>query len=390
MAARRTEKQSMNENQHDDWNPRDESILKDQCQAYDEMRERCPVARSRFLGWSLFRHDDITAVLADPGAFSNVSQFLSIPNGMDPPEHGKYYEVLATFFNDEHMAQFEPRAREIAAALLEPIQAGSEMEFIDDFATPYALKTLCAFLGWPEKQWECLAGWVHGNQQAALNEDSVAGKNLAELFAEHVRANLHSHRTSHNDEDDATEALMRAEANGEKFSNEQIVSILRNWAAGHGTVVAGLGILVLHLAEDQELQDWLRNNPSLIPSAIEEILRMDGPLVANRRTTTREVEIQGKTIPKGEHLTLMWIAANRDPRRFENQDVINLERNTDVGLVWGQGIHLCLGAPLARLEMRVALEALLARTNHVRLSDKAPRRAVYPSNGLAVLPLQLS
>ncbi|WP_290649888.1 cytochrome P450 [Aquisalimonas sp.] len=380
----------MNEDQHDEWDPRDASILKDQRTAYDEMRERCPVARSTFLGWSLFCHDDINAVLADPETFSNASQFLSIPNGMDPPDHGPYYDVLAAFFDDEHMAQFEPRAREIAATLLEPMHGVIEMEFIDEFATPYALRALCAFLGWPEQQWTCLAGWVHGNQQAALTEDSVAGKALADVFAEHVRTNLHKHRASQNDEEDATDALMSAEANGEKFSDEQIVSMLRNWAAGHGTVAAGLGILVLHLAQDCELQDRLRNNPSLIPSAIEEILRIDDPLVANRRTTTREVEIQGRTIPEGEHLTLMWIAANRDPRRFEDADVVKIDRSTDDGLVWGQGIHLCLGAPLARLEMRVALEALLARTRRVRLAEEAPRRAVYPSNGLAALPLRLS
>jgi cytochrome P450 len=379
---------TINEVQPDDWNPRDAAVLEDQRRAYDEMRDRCPVAHSRFLGWSLFRHQDITAVLADPGTFSNVSRFLSIPNGMDPPEHGTYYDVLAAFFNDERMAQFEPRVREIAANLLEPTHAGGELEFIDDFAMPFALKTLCAFLGWPEKQWECLAGWVHGNQQAALTEDFAAGKALAELFAEHVRANLQGHRASRSDAD-ATTALLRTEANGEKFSDAQIVSILRNWAAGHGTVAAGLGILVLHLAREPDLQDRLRNSPSLIPAAIEEILRLDGPLVANRRTTTCEAEIRGRTIPKGEHLTLMWIAANRDPLVFEEPDVARIERSTDAGLVWGQGIHLCLGAPLARLEMRVALEALLARTNRVRLSGEAPRRAVYPSNGLAVLPLRL-
>lgn len=380
----------MNDNQHDDWDPRDTAILNDQGRAYDEMRERCPVAHSRFLGWSLFRHEDISAVLADPATFSNVSQFLSIPNGMDPPDHAAYYEVLAAFFNDERMAQFEPRVRGIAAKLLEQMHGSSEIEFIDDFATPFALKTLCAFLGWPEQQAECLAGWVHGNQQAALTEDSAAGKALAELFAEYVRSNLNAHRESRQDEGDATHLLLTSEANGETFSDEQIVSMLRNWAAGHGTVAAGLGILALHLARDPDLQLRLRNDPSLIPAVIEEILRLDGPLVANRRTTTREVDIGGRTIPKGEHLTLMWIAANRDPRAFENSDVLNVDRSTDAGLVWGRGIHLCLGAPLARLEMRVALEVLLSTTADIRLGDDAPRRAAYPSNGLAVLPLQLS
>lgn len=118
-------------------------------------------------------------------------------------------------------------------------------------------------------------------------------------------------------------------------------------------------------------------------------MRVDGPLVANRRTTTREVEIQGRTIPRGENLTLIWIAANRDPRIFNDPEDINLERRTDAGLVWGQGIHVCLGAPLARIEMRVVLEEVLSRTKCIELVGPAPRRAIYPSNGLETLHLRL-
>ncbi|MDO9596386.1 MAG: cytochrome P450 [Azoarcus sp.] len=379
----------MNEDQHDDWNPRDPSTLKDQRRAYDEMRERCPVAHSAFLGWSLFRHADVTAALADTQAFSNVARFPVIPNSMDPPIHGPYYEVLAQFFDQKYMATLEPRVREIAANLLRPLLDLGEADFIEAFATPFALKTLCAFLGWPDQQWKCLAGWVHGNQDAAFNEDPVAGKALAELFAEHVRANLDSHRASPGHAGDATDGLLRTEVDRKTFSNDEIISILRNWAAGHGTVAAGLGILALHLALNPELQDRLRHEPSLIPAAIEEILRADDPLVANRRTTTRELEIQGRTIPEGDIVTLMWIAANRDPRMFVDPDVVDIERNTEPSLVWGQGIHLCLGAPLARLEMRVALEELLAATTCIELADAAPRRAVYPGDGLAALTLRI-
>jgi len=340
------------------------------------------------MGWSLFRHADIATVLASPEIYSNVSRFLAIPNGMDPPVHGQYREALTAYFDQEQMATLEPRAREIAANLLGPMLAGGEVEFIDVFAMPFALKTLCAFLGWPEQQWECLGGWTHGSQQAAFSRDQAAGKALASLFSEHVRANLDKHRASPDDVADATDALLRTHVEGEQFNDDQIVSILRNWTAGHGTVAAGLGILVLHLAQEHELQDRLRSHPSLIPAAIEEILRVDDPLVANRRTTTRGVEIQGRAIPMGENLTLMWIAANRDPRAFDDPNAVKIERSTGAGLVWGQGIHLCLGAPLARLEMRVALEELLSRTKRFEFAGDALRRAVYPSNGLAALLLR--
>ena len=176
----------MNEEQHDDWNPLGESTLEDQRRAYDEMRERCPVAHSEFMGWSLFRHEDVAAVLANSESYSNVSRFLAIPNGMDPPIHGKYRQALAPNFDQEQMTKVEPRVREIAATLLGSISPGSEVEFIDSFATPFALKSLCAMLGWPERLWECLGGWVHGSQQAAFSKDSAAGKALASLFSEHV------------------------------------------------------------------------------------------------------------------------------------------------------------------------------------------------------------
>lgn len=380
----------MTEKQYDDWNPQEASIQKNQRQAYDKMREHCPVAYSKFMGWSLFRHEDIRAVLADPKTFSNASQFLAIPNGMDPPVHGRYHDAFAAFFDEEQMTRFEPSVRNISKRLLEPLISGEKIELIENFVTPFAFKTLCALLGWPDRQWQCLAGWVHGNQQVAFSKDAAAGKALADLFSKHVRANLDLHRSSPDIADDATAALLNMAIDGEKLTDEQIVSILRNWAAGHGTVSAALGILILHLARDPELQNQLRNDPSLIPPAIEEILRVDGPLVANRRATTREVEIQGRTIPKGENLTLIWIAANRDPRIFDDPEVINLERRTDAGLVWGQGIHICLGAPLARIEMRVALEEVLARTKCIELVDPAPPRDSYPSNGLETLHLRLT
>lgn len=380
----------MNDKPQDDWNPRDPAILEDQRQAYDEMRQKCPVAHSEFMGWSLFRHEDVSAVLADTDTYSNASQFLAIPNGMDPPKHGRYRVALNPLFDEKQMATLEPRVREIAAELLKPLQSGTTVEFVEDFAQPFSLRSLCAMLGWPERLWECLEGWTHDSQNLAFTCEFGVGKALARLFAEHVKANLDSHRAGSGDTADATNALLKLEIDGVPLDDEAIVSVLRNWTAGHGTVVGGLSILALHLASDPQLQSRLRSTPTLIPAAIEEILRADGPLVANPRTTTREVKIQGRTIPKGERLMLMWIAANRDPQAFNQPDAIQIERNTDTSLVWGQGIHSCQGAALARLEMRVALEEMLARTSCLALTDEAPQRAIYPGNGLARLPLQIS
>jgi cytochrome P450 len=373
----------------DDWDPRDASVLKDQRAAYGQMRERCPVAHSEFMGWSIFRHEDIKAILVDPATYSSASRHVAVPNGMDPPEHTRHRDALAPQFDDEQMRRLEPRCREIARELLGGMLVAGEADVVDAFAEPLTLRTLCAFLGWPEEQWDFLGGWTHGNQQAAFTRDPSAGRALAKLLNEHVRGNLEAHRRAPGGVTDVTHALLMTDVDGERYDDDAIVSILRNWIAGEGTVAGGLSLLVLYLANDPDLQDRLRADPSLLPAAIEEILRVDDPLVANRRTTTKDVEIGGRTIPAGENLTLMWIAANRDPRAFDDPDQVRLDRDMHSSMVWGHGIHLCLGAPLARLQMRVALEELLARTSRFEVAGGV-RRSVYPSDGLAEFSLRLA
>ena len=375
----------MDEVTSDDWNPRDELVLQNQRLAYDKMREKCPVMHSDFMDWSIFRHQDITTVLSDPETFSNQSQFLAIPNGMDPPIHEQYRKALAPNFSKKQMTSLEPQARAIARDLIDSVRFDKKNELMRSFVTPFAFKTLCAFLGWPEQQWEFFSSWAEDNQQAAFNRDQTAGKALATLFSERVKANLDKHRASLESENSATNTLLKTEVDGTKLDDEQIVSILRNWTAGHGTVAAGLSILLFHLAQDFNLQDKLRNDHKLIPQSIEEMLRVDGPLVANRRVTRREVKIAERTIPQGESLSLMWIAANRDPRVFDEPNTIKLERDTKQSLVWGQGIHLCLGAPLARLEMSVVLEELLSQKKYFALAGENQQRANYPSNGFSAL-----
>ncbi|MEO8288290.1 MAG: cytochrome P450 [Chloroflexota bacterium] len=393
-----------------DWDPRDISILGDQRRVYDEMRERCPVAYSHFLDWSLFRHEDIVKVLADPGTYSSASKRLAVPNGMDPPEHTLYSRVLAPYFLPERMNALEGGCRRIAVDLLQAMLARGEPEvdFIPEFAQPFPIKTLCMFLGWPLETWENLRGWTHGNQEVAFSQNKEAGAALAREFTGYVMDALRvrreaSERTSNGagttdtkdsestvDTRDVTSSIMSTTVDGVALSDEEIVSTLRNWTAGQGTVAASIGILVYYLAGHADIQQNLREEPALLPVAIDEILRADGPLVANRRTTTRGVEIEGRKIAAGESISLNWISANRDGRTFDDPDVVHLDRDSADNLLFGAGIHYCLGAPLARLEMRVAMEELLARTTTIELgAADLPRRHIYPSNGFGELPVRL-
>lgn len=401
----------MTVSEHADWEPRSEEVLQDQRAAYDEMRQRCPVAHSDFLGWSLFRHEDVTDVLADPATFSSASRHLAIPNGMDPPDHQAYRDALAPHFEPDVMDRFEPVFRDIAKSVISALPGQGMVDASIHFSEPYALQVLCAYLGWPPENWEQLRGWTHGNQQVAFSQDRATGKQLAETMTGWVKDAIDARRQRDSDAlqhvsafvqsvidtrkehtgDDLTSRIMQTDVAGTRFSDEQIVSILRNWVAGHGTVAAGLEIVIQHIAQDQELQRQLRADTSLIPQAIDEILRVDGPLVANRRTATRDTEIGGRQIAAGERLTLMWIAANRDPDVIENPDDIRFDRDPEQNLAFGAGIHVCLGAPLARLELRVAVEELLATTSRIDLAgDGQSRREIYPGNGYSSLLVQIS
>ncbi len=377
---------------HEDWDPRTEAVLKDQRAAYDEMRERCPVAYSGFLHWSLFRHEDITRVLHDPETFSNaVSSHLSVPNGMDPPEHTEYRRIIEPYFQPDQMNAFEPACRQIAAELVGTVVERREVDVIAELAQPFSARIQCAFLGWPPHMLEALSLWVRKNQEATLAQDREAMVKIAREFEGYIERLLEERRDAGTDEpDDITTSLLHQRISGRPLRDEEIVSILRNWTVGEvGSITASVGILVHYLAEHPELQRELRNQPALLPAAIDEILRIHGPLVANRRVTTRPVEINRRTIDAGERISLIWVSANRDGRVFEDPDTFRLDRDPSKNLLYGAGIHVCPGAPLARLEMRVVLEEILGRTNHIeRVPHQPPENAVYPAGGFATLPVR--
>lgn len=374
-----------------DWNPTSPEIQRDQRAAYDEMRRRCPVAYSEFMGWSLFRHEDVMRVLLDHEAFSSaVSQHLSVPSGMDQPEHTAYRRIIEPYFSAIRMEAFEPNCREIATRLVRGVSADQEVEFMTDVALPFAVQVQCAFLGWPTALQEPLVRWTRKNHEATLAQDRKAMSAIALEFEGIIDDLLETRlQAGAGPESDLTAALMHEKVWGRPLSNEEVASILRNWTVGEiGTISSAVGILAHYLAEHTELQKQLRAEPELLPSAIEEILRIHGPLVANRRVTTRPVEIGGRKINAGERITLMWIAANRDERVFEAPNSFRLDRDPQKNLLWGAGIHACPGAPLARLEMRVFLEELMAGTSGIATApEKAPTLAVYPASGFAVLPL---
>jgi cytochrome P450 len=382
---------TMNETSQD-WDPKSSAIQRDQRAAYDAMRDRCPVARSELLGWSLFRHEDVVRALNDPATFSNaVSRHPAVPNGMDPPEHTVFRRLIEPYFAADRVQAFEPRCRQIAAALVQPLLGREEVEFVGEFTGWFAVRSQCAFLGWPDELHEPIHQWTQKNHQARLGEDAAATRRVAEEFEGYVMQLLRQRRRAGASGDDATSRLLREHVGTRPLRDDEIVSILRNWTVGEvGTISASVAILTHYLSVHADLQERLRARPSLLPAAIEEILRIHGPLVANRRVTTRAVVIGGRRIGAGERISLNWISANRDPAVFGDPDLFRPDWDRAANLLWGQGIHVCPGAPLARMELRVAMQELLERTTRVDpIAQRPPALAHYPAGGFEALALRI-
>lgn len=381
------------ENKSADWDPRSEAVLKDQLATYDDMRRRCPVATSRYGYTSLFRHADVMHVLMDHETYSNaVSRFPSVPNGMDPPEHTAYRRLIEPYFEPQQMEAFAPVCREVAVRLVQALPEQADVELMADFAQIFALQIQCAWLGWPVELHEPLRLWTLKNQAATLARDEAAMSAVALEFDGYIKDLLTARRNAGSAApDDVTTRLLRDQALGRPLTDDEIVSILRNWTVGElGTIAASIGIVVHYLAGHAALQQQLREQPPLLPAAIDEILRIHAPLVMNRRVTTRQVSLGGRTLAAGTRLALIWASANRDEAVFGDPDAFRLDRDPQLNLLYGAGIHVCPGAPLARLELRIVMEELLERTSRIALlADQQPVKAFFPASGFSSLPLHI-
>lgn len=280
--------------------------------------------------------------------------------------------------------------RRIAVDLVRELPSAGEVELMGQFAEDFALQIQCAFMGWPVALHAPLRRWTHRNRAATLAADRAAMAAVALEFDGYIRAQLDARRAAGDQApDDVTRRLLGETLQGRTLSDAEIVSIVRNWTVGElSTISSCVGILTQYLAEQAELQQRLRQQPELLPAAIDEILRIHAPLIANRRIATRDVEIGGCQLKAGDRVTLIWASANRDETVFGDADEFRLDREPADNLLYGAGIHVCPGAPLARLELKIVMEALLSQTERIgTLAGKTPVRASYPASGYASLPL---
>ena len=373
------------------------------------LRESRPVAPVRMPGygraWIVTRYADVRTVLTDPrlakdvhrwpgGGRSRPSEATGVYAHMlhaDPPDHTRLRRLVQKAFTPRRAAM-RPRAEEIAAGLLDEMAAarGDVVDLLGAYARPLPIAVLCYLLGIPVVDRAWIAVTVAAYDERA--EHQRVERELAAYFTELIAAKRAEPG------DDLVSALVLARDNDGAADgltgNELLSTVYLLVMAGFDTTVNLIASGTLALLTHPEEMARLRQDPSLLPAAVEELLRFTNPVNhANDRFTTEDVPVGDVVIPAGEWVFPAISSANRDPAQFPGPDRLDLGRDTSGHVAFGHGVHYCLGAPLARMEAEVALGALLARFPRVSLAVP-PRglrwRPVSLMNGLESLPVRLA
>ncbi len=386
-----------------EFNPYAYEIHEDPYPVYRRLREEAPLYRNDELDfWALSRHDDVLAAFRDPVRFSSARGVtvdpLPFPEqaaatmsflAMDPPLHTRMRSLVSRGFTPRRVAELEPRIREISVQYLDGLTGAGRCDFIADFAGKLPMDVISEMLGVPEADRATLRTWadlvVHREEgvaeipQAALESSAKLLQYFAGLLADRrVVAR-----------DDLTSALCEAEIDGDRLSDREIIGFLFLMIiAGNETTTKLLGNALYWLWKNPGQRDRVRADPSLIPRWVEETLRYDNSTQGIARTLTADVALHGGTMKPGDRVLLLIGSANRDERVFEDPDRFDLLRNTSSMISFGQGTHFCLGASLARLEGRVALEEVWKRMPDYEVDEGGIER-VHSSNvrGFAALPI---
>ncbi|ABL81381.1 MULTISPECIES: cytochrome P450 [unclassified Nocardioides] len=366
----------------------------DQRAVYDALRARCPVAHEDG-AWVVLRHAEVVAAATDPARFSSdVTGRRAIPNSLDGAEHAAYRAVVDRYLTSERVARQEPGCRRHAVAIVDALPRDVTVKTIGGIGVPYAVRSQSSWLGWPAELEAELVAWLQDNHAATRSGDRARTMEVAERFDHLIRTLLDERRDG--PVVDVTGELLRETVDGRPLTDEEVVSILRNWTAGDlGSLATSVGVIVHFLAANPAPQRDVRalveaGDRAGVEAAVEEILRIDDPFIANRRRATRTVELGGETIPEDDRLLLNWTAANRDPLVFGDPDEYDPVGHAAANLVFGIGPHVCPGRELTLMELRVVVEELLARTTWLEPAlDRPAVRETPPVGGWARVPVVL-
>jgi cytochrome P450 len=360
--------------------------------------------------WHVLGHPEVVAVLSDPAVFSSDLSALRPDQddlalfqrgnfvNMDPPQHRKLRTLVSQAFTPRVVADLEPRIAELTHELLD--HAGERFDLIDALAYPLPVIVIAELLGVPVSDRGLFRTWA----DALFSQEVDPDKSLRDVSEQAVSAvapvmhemnayfldYIRSRRAGPGS--DLTSTLTQAEVDGERLADEEIVGFVGLLLlAGHITTTATLGNSVVTFQANPDAAAEVRSAPELLPAAIEEVLRVRTPFPRLARITSAETEVAGVRIPAGQ-VVLPWVAAaNRDERVFAEPHRFDIHRRPNPHLAFGHGIHFCLGAPLARLEARVALRLMLERYRDVEVAGDEQVEYRNPWTMVAVtrLPLEV-
>jgi cytochrome P450 len=346
---------------------------------YARMRRESPaLVDPTWGGMSVFRYDDVQRVFSDWEAFSSERTGGGVQSPLnasiissDPPRHRQLRNLVTQAFTPRAVAQLAPRITEIIAELLDEVAGAGRMDFIEQFAYPLPVIVIAEMLGIPPADRAQFRLW----SDAIVSQSSEPGKpNFAEAQREMALyfGKLIAARSAE-PRDDLISHLIAAEIEGQRLTPMELIGFcVLLLVAGNETTTNLLGNAILCFDERPDSYERLRAQPDLIPSAVEEVLRYRSPVQVMYRAATVETEICGLKTHPGQGVIVMIGSANRDEAQFPNPDAFDIERAPNRHLAFGYGIHFCLGAPLARLEAKLALEALTARFRDIRRVPDAP------------------
>jgi cytochrome P450 len=381
---------------------------------FKEMRAKCPVHWTSKITeypeedgyWSVTKADDVRAVSLDWETYSSATGITALTNaimpvdlisamfiGMDPPKHDRLKALFQRGFTPKRIAEHEDEIRAITIGVLDRVAGREACDLVTDVAQPVVSRVIGSFMGIPPEDdeiWARLMNNTLGAGDPDLNPEgvqSVMERDVPEIFARCGR--LIAERREH-PTDDLTSVLVHAEVDGEQLEEHEIVmGFFLLVAAGNDSTKATYCSGMRALMEHPDQKQLLIDDPALIPGTVEEALRLFPAFAHFRRTATRDTELAGQQIRAGEKVVMWYVSSNRDESRYEDADRFDVTRNPEHQAFGAGGRHFCLGAALARLELRILFEETLARYPGIELAG-APQYAESPFvNQLKTLPVRL-
>jgi cytochrome P450 len=383
---------------------------------YSQLRTQEPVFWDEQAGaWVLTQYSDAVSALRDPRLSAErmtigtdwipeeLMETLAPPVRaltrqmlfLDPPDHTRLRGLAAKAFTPRIVEALRPRIQLLVDELLDAVQPSGHMNFMQDFAHPLPAIVIAEMLGVPPEDRAQFSIWTAefarlldgGNPSIEGVMQSLSG---VSEFMNYFRGIIRQRRTA--PRDDLLQAMIVAEEQGDKLNEEELLSnCVLILAAGHGTTTHLLGNGLLALLRNPAQLTYWKNNPSIAPYAVAELLRYDSPVQMTSRHPTESIEIGGKRIETGQEVIIVLGAANHDPAQFSQPDQLDLSRPESRHMAFGLGIHFCLGAPLARLEGEIAFNTLLRRLSDVQLATEEVEQV--PSTvfrGLMELPISFA